>query len=108
MKILIIYMNESNQLIRNYPIPKLHKKKLNLIININKSFIKHNYLRSKCKTLFIKISLIIILLILLLLIVYKKEINNSLNNLYQIEAKKEKSINYYNLLINIKIYIYNK
>ena len=54
MKILIIYMNESNQLIRNYPIPKLHKKKLNLIININKSFIKHNYLEVNVKLFLLK------------------------------------------------------
>ena len=80
-------MNESNQLIGNKPKPKIKKRKLNLKVNINKNFIKHNNLVNKCTTLFITISLVVILLCLLILKAYKK--NNNFK--FKKELKKQES-----------------
>ncbi len=80
-------MNESNQLIGNKPKPKIKKRKLNLKVKINKTFIKHNNLVNKCTTLFITISLVVILLCLLILKAYKK--NNNVN--FKKELKKQES-----------------
>ena len=83
-------MNESNQLIGNKPKPKIKKRKLNLKVKINKTFIKHNNLVNKCTTLFITISLVVILLCLLILKTYKK--NNNVNFKKEL-IKQESSLN---------------